>query len=242
VLAYGVGLTVVDLVQLAVGGKTARARVDTVWADRVTPDSAVAAIVTREMLALDRALDEPVAELRFALAGEGEGELPLGRLVADAVRGAGRAQLAIIPTGTIRFGLPGGTLRLRHVYERVPFPSPLSVVTVTGEALLAALDSALGAPALPVHVAGLTLRYEARRRPGQRVREIRLDDGARVDRRKTYRIAVSAGLLDLAPFAAFRAAASEALGVTDRAALRRYLQLLRQPVEAPAGARLVVVR
>jgi 2',3'-cyclic-nucleotide 2'-phosphodiesterase (5'-nucleotidase family) len=61
VLAYGVGLTVVDLVHLAVGGKTARARVDTVWADRVSPDSAVAGIVRREMEALDRTLDQPVA-------------------------------------------------------------------------------------------------------------------------------------------------------------------------------------
>ena len=242
VLAYGVGLTVVDLVQLAVGGTTARARVDTVWADRVTPDSAVAGLVAREVAALDRALDEPVATLRFALPGEGEGELPLGRLVADAVRGAGRAPLAIVPTATIRFGLPGGALRLRHLYERIPFPSPLTVVTVTGEVLLGALDATLAASPLPVHVAGMTVRYEARRRSGQRVRELRLEGGERVDRRKTYRIVVSASLFDLAPFAAFRAAPSESLGVTDRAAVRRHLGLLRQPVEAPTADRLVIVR
>jgi len=240
--AYGMGLTVVDLVHRAVGGKTARARMDTVWADRVTPDSAVAAVVTRELGALDRALDEPVAELRFTLAGDGPGEQPLGRLLADAVRGAGRAPLAMVPSSAVRFGLPGGTVRLRHVYERMPFPSPLSVVTVTGDALMAALDSALAAPALPVHVAGMTVRYEARRRPGQRVREIRLDDGERIERRRTYPIAVSAALLELAPFAAFRDAPAEALGVTDRAALRRYLGLLRQPVDAPAADRLVIVR
>jgi 2',3'-cyclic-nucleotide 2'-phosphodiesterase (5'-nucleotidase family) len=220
----------------------ARARVDTVWADRVSPDSAVAGIVRREMEALDRTLDQPVAELRFALLGDSTGELPLGRLAADAVRGAGRAQLAIIPSAMIRFGLPGGTVRLRHLYERMPFPSPLSVVTVTGEALLAALDSALAATARPVYVAGMTVRYEARRRPGQRVREARLEGGGRVDRRRTYRVAVSAALLDLPAFAAFRDAPSEELGVTDRGALRRYLGLLRQPVEAPAADRLVIVR
>ena len=242
VLAYGVGLTVVDLVHLAVGGKTARARMDTVWADRVSPDSAVAGIVRREMEALDRTLDQPVAELRFALMGDSTGELPLGRLAADAVRGAGRAQLAIVPSAMIRFGLPGGTVRLRHLYERMPFPSSLSVVTVTGEALLGALDSALAASALPVYLAGMTVRYEARRRPGQRVREVRLEGGARVDRRRSYRVAVSAALLDLAPFAAFRDASSEDLGVTDRGAMRRYLGLLRQPVEAPAANRLVIVR
>jgi 2',3'-cyclic-nucleotide 2'-phosphodiesterase/3'-nucleotidase len=242
VLAYGMGVTVVDLVNLAVGGKAARTRVDTVWADRVSPDSAVAAVVAREATALDRALDEAVAELRFTLVGDSAGELPLGRLVADAVRGAGRAQLAIIPSSTIRRGLPGGTLRLRHLFERLPGPSPLTVVTVTGEELVAALDSALAAPALLIHVAGMTVRYDARRRPGQRVREVRLDDGDRLDRRATYRVAVSATLLELAPFAAVREAPAEPLGVTDRAALRRYLGLLRQPVEAPAGDRVVFVR
>jgi 2',3'-cyclic-nucleotide 2'-phosphodiesterase (5'-nucleotidase family) len=242
VLAYGMGLTVVDLVQLAVGGKAARARVDTVWADRVTPDTGVARVVAREVEALDRALDERVAELRFALVGEGPGELPLGRLFADAVRGAGRAPLAIVPSSAIRLGLPGGVVQLRHLYERMPSPSPLSVVTVTGQVLRAALDSALAAGALPVHVAGITVRYEARRRPGQRVRDMRLEGGDRLDRRKTYQVVVSAALLDLAPFAAFREAPSEPLGVTDRAAFRRYIGLLRQPVDAPAGDRLVITR
>jgi 2',3'-cyclic-nucleotide 2'-phosphodiesterase/3'-nucleotidase len=242
VLAYGIGLTVVDLVQLAAGGKAARARVDTVWADRVTPDSAVAGVVAREVAALDRALDERVAELRFALEGEGPGELPLGRLLADAVRGAGRTPLAIVPTSAVRLGLPGGVLQLRHVYERMPSPSPLIVVSVTGQVLRAALDSALAAGAPPVHVAGLTVRYEARRRPGQRVRDIRLEGGDRLDRRKTYQVVVSAALLDLAPFAAFREAPSESLGVTDRAAFRRYISLLRQPVDAPAADRLVITR
>jgi len=242
VLAYGLGLTVVDLVQLATGGKEARARVDTVWVDRVRPDSAVANLVSRETLALDRALDEPVATLRFALVGEGAGELPMGRLVADAVRGAGRSRIGIIPSSVLRFGLPGGTLRLRNLYERLPFPTPLVTVTVTGEALTAALDSALAASPLMVHVSGITVRYDARRKAGDRIREIRLEGEGRIDRKQTYAVTIPLSLLDLGPFAGFRDAAQESLGVTDRQALRRYLGLLRQPVEAPAAERVVITR
>jgi hypothetical protein len=116
------------------------------------------------------------------------------------------------------------------------------VVTVSGQALGAALDSALAASPAAIHVAGLTARFEARRRPGQRLRDVRLDDGQRLDRRATYRVAVPDALLALAPFAAFRDLPAEALGVTDRAAVRRHLGLLRQPVEAPGGDRLVIVR
>jgi 2',3'-cyclic-nucleotide 2'-phosphodiesterase/3'-nucleotidase len=244
VLAYGVGLTVVDVVQLADGGTAARARVDTVWADRVTPDAEVAAVVTREMEALSRALDEPVATLRFALGGEArdEGDLPLGRLAADAVRGAGRGQIGLVPSVAVRLGLPGGTVRLRHLYERLPFPSPLVALAVSGEELLAALDAALAARPVAVQVSGLTVRYDATRRAGQRVRDARLDGGARVERRARYRVVVPQSLFELAGFSAWAARSTEPLNVTDRQALRRYLGLLRQPVEAPAPERVTVVR
>jgi 2',3'-cyclic-nucleotide 2'-phosphodiesterase (5'-nucleotidase family) len=244
VLAFGLGLTVIDVVQLANGGNEARARVDTVWANRVTADSVVAAVVARETEALDRALDEPVATLRFALSGDGrdDGDLPLGRLVADAVRGAGRGQVGIIPSATVRFGLPGGTVRLRHLYERLPYPSPLVTLVVSGEDLLAALDTALVGQPVPVQLSGITVRYEATRRPGQRIREARLDGGARVERRTTYTLVVPLALFELDGFAAWAGRDSRALGMSDRQALRRYLSLLRQPVEAPAIDRVTVTR
>jgi 2',3'-cyclic-nucleotide 2'-phosphodiesterase/3'-nucleotidase len=244
VLAFGQGLTVVDVVQLANGGTEARARVDTVWASRVTADTAVATVVTREIAALDRTLDEPVATLRFALPGDGgdDGDLPVGRLVADAARGAGRGRVGIIPSTTVRFGLPGGAVRLRHLYERLPFPSPLVALTISGQDLLAALDTALAGQPLPVQVSGIAIRYDATRRPGQRIREVWFEGGERLNRRASYRVVVSQGVFDVAGFSGWAARDSEALGVTDRQALRRYLGLLRQPVEAPADERVTVRR
>jgi 2',3'-cyclic-nucleotide 2'-phosphodiesterase (5'-nucleotidase family) len=244
VLAFGQGLTVVDVVQLADGGTEARARVDTVWANRVTPDTAVATVVTREMGALNRALEEAVATLRFALGGDGQdaSDLPVGRLVADAVRGAGRGQIGLIPSTAVQFGLPGGTVRLRHLYERMPFPSTLVALTVSGEELLAALDTALVGHPVPIQVSGITVRYEATRRAGQRIREVRLDGGGRLERRATYRVVISQSLVEVPGFAAWADRDSEALGVTDRQALRRYLGLLRQPVEAPIAERVTITR
>ena len=244
VLAFGLGLTVVDVVQLADGGTAARARVDTVWADRVTPDTAVATVVAREIAALDRALDEPVATLRFALAGDAEedADLPVGRLVADAVRGAGRGQVGLVPSTTVRFGLPGGTVRLRHLYERLPFPSPLVTLAVSGEDLLAALDAALEEAPVAVQVSGVTLRYDATRRAGQRIREARLDGGGRVERRETYRVVAPVALFELAAFAPWAGRTTGSLDLSDRQALRRYLGLLRQPVDAPAVERVTVTR
>jgi 2',3'-cyclic-nucleotide 2'-phosphodiesterase (5'-nucleotidase family) len=244
VLAYGMGLTVVDVVRLADGGTAARARVDTVWADRVTPDADVARVVTGELEELNRTLDEPVATLRFALADEpqDDADVPLGRLMADAARGAGRGRIGLVPTAAVRFGLPGGTVRLRHLYERMPFPSPLVMLTVSGADLLAALEGALTAQPIAVQVSGLTVRADATRRAGQRIREARLDDGSRVNPRATYGVVVPLALFDLEAFAPWAARTAEPLNVTDRQALRRYLGLLRQPVEAPVAGRVTVTR
>jgi hypothetical protein len=93
-----------------------------------------------------------------------------------------------------------------------------------------------------VQVSGVTLRYDATRRAGQRIREARLDDGGRVDRRATYRVVVPQTLFELEAFAPWTARTAAPLNVTDRQALRRYLGLLRQPVDAPAVERVTVTR
>jgi hypothetical protein len=115
-------------------------------------------------------------------------------------------------------------------------------LTISGRDLLAALDTALAGQPIPVQVSGITIRYDATRRPGQRIREVWFDGGERLDRRATYRVVVPQGLFELAGFAGWAVRDAEALGVTDRQALRRYLGLLRQPVEAPAGERVTVRR
>jgi hypothetical protein len=91
-------------------------------------------------------------------------------------------------------------------------------------------------------VSGITVRYEATRRAGQRIREARLDGGGRLERRATYRVVISQSLVEVPGFAAWADRDSEALGVTDRQALRRYLGLLRQPVEAPIAERVTITR
>jgi hypothetical protein len=77
-------VTVVDVVRRADGHKETRVRIDTLWAGPITPDTGIAALLARETESLRHRLEEPVATLRFALEGEGKGELPLGRLMADA--------------------------------------------------------------------------------------------------------------------------------------------------------------
>jgi 2',3'-cyclic-nucleotide 2'-phosphodiesterase (5'-nucleotidase family) len=238
VLAYGVGLSAVDVIRRPAGSIAIRARTDTVWGDQVTPDSAVRALVSQGAEDVRRIVERPVATLRFALPGDQPGESALGRLAADAVRSVARREIAVIPGDAFRGGLDGGTVRVADLLRLLPQPSPLVVVTLTGEALTAGLERAVAGEAPVVHISGITVRYDPRRPPGKRVREVRLDDGRRVDRKRTYTLALPAELL--APergFSQWAVTPRETVGTSDRDALLRYLGLLRQPVEAPETIR-----
>jgi len=243
VLAYGIGVSVLDVVRRATGQITIRSHVDTLWHERLSPDTAVAGAIARGAAGIRRELERPVATLKFTLPGTGDGELALGRLVADAYRSAARTQVAMVPSDALREGLPGGVVKVGDLYAFFPSPSPLVTVSVTGDSLLAALEHAVAGEAPTVHVAGITVRVDSRRPAGRRIRDARIIGGARIDRRTTYTIAVPASILDpRRGFSQLARAPRELVGTTDRDALARYLGLLRQPVEAPGDERIVVTR
>ncbi len=243
VLAYGLGVSTLDVVRRADGRIAVRSRVDTLWHARVTPDTSVAAAIARAAAGVRRELERPVATLKFSLLGTGEGELPLGRLVADAYRSAARSEIALVPSDALREGLTGGVLRVGDLYAFLPTPSPLVTISVTGDSLIAALEHAVAGERPTIHVAGITVRVDPRRPAGRRIREVRFIGGKSIDRRARYTVAVPAALLEpRRGFSALARAPREAVGLSDRDAFTRYIGLLRQPFEAPNDDRIVFAR
>ena len=123
-------------------GRQVRARLETPWADAVTPDRDLAAAVAREERAVDSLTARTVATLRTALGRSGD-EYPLGRLLADAYRNIGKADVAIMNNGGIRADLPAGPVSYGALFEVQPFQNRLVRVTVTGAVLREALEHAL---------------------------------------------------------------------------------------------------
>ena len=85
------------------------------------------------------------------------------------------------------------------------------------------------------HLAGVEVRWDSTHASGQRVRDIRIRNGGRIDSGRRYTLAVPDFLLgaqdEFAPLAGLPA---EPGGVLDVDALVRYLGALSQPVEPPA--------
>jgi 2',3'-cyclic-nucleotide 2'-phosphodiesterase (5'-nucleotidase family) len=117
----------------------------------VTPecgeDPAVAALVAGYVRQLGDRMNEPVG----AAVGDLEGgkdetrsrETGLGDLVADAMREASGADVALINGGTIRAGIPAGPVTLGTLYDVLPFDNWLISFAVTGRELRESLETGL---------------------------------------------------------------------------------------------------
>lgn len=236
-------VAVVDLIRRAAGQLEARLRVDTVWADAVTPDTAVTRIVAGYAREAERTLGRHVATLKFALSPEGPpAERALGRLVADAFRAAARTDAALVPNDGIRAGLPAGPVTYGQARAVLPAAARLVRLQVSGDTLLRALEHVVAGAVPSAYVSGLTLRYDPRRPAGRRIREARLTDGRAIERRRTYTLVVPEALAAGGGGFGLRAARRELTNVLDLEALVRYLGVLPQPVEAPEAPRVVSTR
>src|SRR5205814_753903 len=173
----GRSIGVADFVRTA-GHRVARVQLVTPYADQVKPDVAMANALNRQQQAVRNITERAVARLRFPLKREGD-EYGLGRLIADAQRAAGRADVAIMNNGGIRADLAEGTINWGQVYQVQPFQNRLMRLTVKGSVLQEALEHCVaGSDHIPdCHIAGVEVWYDAHRQPGSRIERTRLPSG-----------------------------------------------------------------
>src|SRR5690606_4928898 len=71
------------------------------WTDAVPPDSAIAALVARAEAEVGPQLERVIAQAAEEIP-RGDGENPMGRLIADAQRTVTGSQIAIMNAGGVR--------------------------------------------------------------------------------------------------------------------------------------------
>jgi 5'-nucleotidase len=102
-----------------------------------------------------------------------------------------------------------------------------------------ALEHAVADDRPAAHVSGVEVWYDPRKRVGGRITNTRLADGRGIDDKRVYTLAVSDFLATGGSgYTMLRELRAEDVGIVDLDALIQYLAALRQPVEAPEGARL----
>lgn len=167
----------------------------------VAPDPAMAERIAVYQKRLSGELDKPVATLgaeldsrRTAVRG---GEAAIGNLIADAMRSATGADVALMNGGGIRADRTypaGSTLTRRDIQAELPFGNRVVTLEVTGAVLRAAFEHAVaraetGDGRFP-QIAGAALAYDGKAPAGQRLRTLTVG-GAPVEDGRTYVLATN---------------------------------------------------
>ncbi len=167
----------------------------------VEPDPETVAAVEKLNSKLSAELDVEIgtttnelSSVRAIVRGE---ESAWGNIIADAMKGANGADVAITNGGGIRGDkvYPAGTVLTRKdVFTELPFGNKTVIVEVTGVDLLAALENGVsqiekGAGRFP-QVSGLVVDVDATKAAGARVVSVMVN-GEPLDPAKTYKVATN---------------------------------------------------
>jgi len=167
----------------------------------VTPDPELATAVAVYERELNRDMDVPLGVTAVALdsrtATVRTREAAIGNIVADAIRAAAQADVAIVNGGGIRGGklyAANASISRRDVLAELPFGNRVVTIDISGRALKAAIENGLSqlpnASGRYPQVSGLVVEADLKRPPGSRITAIKIGNAA-LDEGRSYRLATN---------------------------------------------------
>ncbi|MFO7171447.1 MAG: 5'-nucleotidase C-terminal domain-containing protein [Bacillota bacterium] len=242
--SYGTAFADVDLTVDPITGDVlvATAEVVTTWADEVTPDPGVQALVDgyQEKVAPLVERQVAVAETPITREASPAGESALGNLIADAQRWKMGTDFAFMNPGGIRADLDAGPITWGELYAVQPFGNDLVKMTLTGEQIYRLLNQQWQEGRTRfLQISGLTYTYDESRPWGDRILEVRLPDGRPIDREARYTVTVNSFLAAGGDnFTVLTEGTDRVVGPVDLDALVEYLEQMGGPVTAQIEGRI----
>ena len=238
----GRAIDVLDLPIAGSSGLATRHEVRELAADTIVPFLAVDSIVKRAVARVASLVGRHVATIPTTLGRKGP-QYPLGNLIADAHRWAGKGDVAITNNGGIRTELRAGDATYGSLFEVQPFGNLLYSLTMTGVQLRGLLEQMLGKDHVNDHVSGLMIRYDPAKRSGARIVSVTMADGTPLSDARTYTVIMNDFLAmgGEGYNAAGRARSSRSLDIVDLDALINYMATLPAPIVAPTEIRIAPV-
>lgn len=207
--------------------------------DTVRPDPAIDSIVQRAVARVAPIVNRHIATIPVTLARQGT-QYPLGNLIADAQRWAGKGDVAIMNNGGIRTELRAGEANYGSLFEIQPFGNVLYSLTMTGAQLRGLLEAMLGKNDVNDHVSGLTIKYDRSKPKGSRLVSATIAGGTPLDDARTYNVIVNDFLATGGEGydAGKRATSARPLNIVDLDALIDYLRSRPEPLVPPTEVRI----
>ncbi len=237
----GRAIDLVDIPLSGASGLALRQQVRDLSADTLVALPAIASIVRRASARVAPLINRRIATIATTLPRTGR-QYPLGNLVADAQRWAGKGDVAIMNNGGIRTELRAGEATYGSLFEIQPFANTLYSVNMAGARLRELLEVML-AEEPDDHVSGLMVKYDPSRPKGSRVASVTMANGEPLSDTRTYSVVVSNFVLHRGEGYNIesRAISSTPLSIIDLDSMIQYLQQLPSPVTAPTEVRIAPV-
>ncbi|MDQ6690016.1 MAG: 5'-nucleotidase C-terminal domain-containing protein [Gemmatimonadota bacterium] len=235
----GRALDILDLPLGAPPGAPVRHEVREIAVDTIKPMPAIDSIVQRAAARVAPIMGRHIVSIPATLTRRGP-QYPLGNLIADAQRWAGKGDVAIMNNGGIRTELRAGEATYGSLFEIQPFGNSLYSLTMTGAQLRGLLEAMLAKSAVDDHVSGLSIKYDPSKPAGSRLVLATMAGGTALSDTRAYNVIVNDFLATGGEGynASGRATASKPLNIGDLDALIDYLRTLPAPVTAPAEIRI----
>lgn len=208
----------------------------------LAPSLSIDSIVRRASGRIAARVNRRIGTVSTPLSRTGN-QYPLGNLIADAQRWAGKGDIAIMNNGGIRAGLRAGPVTYWSLFEIQPFANTLYRVRMSGVQVKEYLEKIVARDELREHVSGVTIGYNPELPTGQRIVSLRLPAGRTLSEAAMYNVVVSnfmaTGGVNMAPP---KGARLTPLDIVDLDALIDYIRTLPSPLVAPAESRIMIMQ
>ena len=160
-------------------------------------DKAVAAIVAKGQAELAPIKDVVVVETVSELSHDKLQLSVLGQWITDATRDLVKADIALDTGGDLRTSIPAGKITMGKLYEVMPFDNTFYTVDMTGAQVVKALEHGIHNTQVGmIQYSGIKVKYDASKPKGQRVVEVTMLNGAKLDSNKSYKVVTNDFLYD----------------------------------------------
>jgi 2',3'-cyclic-nucleotide 2'-phosphodiesterase (5'-nucleotidase family) len=190
------GLTDVTKVDLNFDDATrkftgATAELIPLWTDKTGEDAGVTALIKSFSKEVDVEMDKPLGESAVDLGRSEEGlDSPIGNWFADAMRRQSGADIAFQNTAGIRAEMKKGPVKMRDIYQVMPFENTLVKLTMTGAQLQELLTDNLRGGKSKLQMSGITAKFKIG--DGGKVSELTLErDGREVKPDEKFTVATN---------------------------------------------------
>ncbi|PIU19721.1 MAG: hypothetical protein COT18_06030 [Elusimicrobia bacterium CG08_land_8_20_14_0_20_59_10] len=159
------GLTDVTKVDLHFDDSTgkftgATAELIPLWLDKTGEDPGITAMIETFSKTVDVEMNKPLGKSAVDLPSSRDGlDSPIGNWFTDAMRRQSGADIAFQNSAGIRSDLKKGVIKMRDIYQVMPFENTLVMLTMTGDQIKKLLADNLRGGRSGLQVSGLTVKF-----------------------------------------------------------------------------------